>query len=167
MGSTQTLSQYVVLVPFSASHPRQRQTGCKVRTQSHGSAKGGSPGYRTGTTNFVDCHINSGPTMKNLCSHSAHAVKQLAGVLSPVHAEAASWQKGEAFLESLRLDPLPILSPCYCGTCKKPLPNMSVVDEHHAWCDACDSIVRTSWTQVPGWTVGVLVCLVATNWLLS
>ena len=105
--------------------------------------------------------------MKNLCSYSSQAIRHLAGALTPVHAGSASWQKGEAILEALKLDPLPILSPCYCGKCKKPLPSMCVVDDHHAWCDDCDSIVRTSWTQVPGWTVGVLVCLIATNWLLS
>lgn len=69
--------------------------------------------------------------------------------------------------ESFELDPLPLLSPCYCGQCKKPLTASRVMDDSHAWCPRCKSIVTTSWFQVPSWVMGgtVLTYAIFTFWL--
>jgi uncharacterized paraquat-inducible protein A len=62
-------------------------------------------------------------------------------------------------LEQLKIDPLPLLSPCYCDQCKKPLTIGRVMDKKHAWCPKCMEIVDTSSFQVKSWTVGVTVVL--------
>lgn len=67
----------------------------------------------------------------------------------------------------LKLDPLPILSPCYCADCKRPLTASRVLDQQHAWCPGCESVVTTTWFQVPAWTVGMVVFLFLNNLLLS
>ena len=60
---------------------------------------------------------------------------------------------------ALSLDPLPLFSPCYCSNCKSALDQSSVIDDRHAWCPDCTAVVKTSWFQVPSWTVGVVVLL--------
>ena len=69
--------------------------------------------------------------------------------------------------EMLRLNSLPILSPCYCSKCKQPLTASRVMDNQHAWCPHCKEVEGTSCFHVPVWTVGVVVFLLLNNMLLS
>lgn len=59
------------------------------------------------------------------------------------------------------LEPLPLLSPCYCNECKEPLTAARIIDEANGWCPNCKRVVTTSWFQVPNWAMGVLVFLFA------
>ena len=60
-----------------------------------------------------------------------------------------------------KLDPLPLLSPCYCEECRDPLTDSSILDERYGWCPRCKGVVATSLFQVPSWTMGGLVFLFA------
>lgn len=53
----------------------------------------------------------------------------------------------------------PLLAPCYCNQCKRPLSQGRVMDNHHAWCPKCKSIVSTASMQIPAWTVGTTALL--------
>jgi hypothetical protein len=61
-----------------------------------------------------------------------------------------------------KLDPLPVLSRCYCNECRKPLVDSSILDDKFGWCPGCKGVVATSLFQVPSWTMGGLVFLFAT-----
>ena len=60
-----------------------------------------------------------------------------------------------------KLDPLPLLSPCYFDECRDPLTETSILDARYGWCPRCKGVVTTSLFQVPSWTVGGLVFLFA------
>jgi hypothetical protein len=62
-------------------------------------------------------------------------------------------------LEQFKYQELPLLSPCYCGKCKRPLTRDRVVDDDNAWCPSCSQVVTTSVFQVPSWTIGVTTVL--------
>ena len=61
-----------------------------------------------------------------------------------------------------QLERLPLLSPCYCNECKKPLTDSRIMDDRNGWCPRCEGVVTTSWFQVPSWTMAGLVFLFAT-----
>ena len=61
-----------------------------------------------------------------------------------------------------KLDPLPLLSPCYCDECRDPLTESRLLDERYGWRPRCKGVVTTSLFQVPSWTMGGLVFLFAT-----
>ncbi len=54
---------------------------------------------------------------------------------------------------------LPLLLPCYCRQCRNPLSNEEGVDESHAWCPTCQSVVDTSPFHAPAWTIGTTALL--------
>jgi hypothetical protein len=60
-----------------------------------------------------------------------------------------------------KLDPLPLLSRCYCDECKQPLNDTSILDERFGWCSRCKGVVTTTLFQVPSWAMGGMVFLFA------
>ena len=68
--------------------------------------------------------------------------------------------------ENLKIEKLPLLSPCYCSECKAPLHTNQVVDSQNAWCSDCEKMVATSAFQVEGWAVGVTTVLALSYYLL-
>lgn len=62
-------------------------------------------------------------------------------------------------LECLKIQNLPVISPCYCSQCKTPMTTGRVVDKSHAWCPNCNQVVDTCAFQVHGWTIGTTVVL--------
>jgi hypothetical protein len=60
-----------------------------------------------------------------------------------------------------KLEPLPLLSRCYCDECRNPLTDSSILDERFGWCPECKGVVTTSLFQVPSWAMGGLVFLFA------
>lgn len=73
--------------------------------------------------------------------------------------------KVESILRELSVDPLPVLSACYCGKCKTPLTRDRVIDDQHAWCPNCNATVKSSAFQVPSWIIGVVAILFLYNTL--
>ncbi len=69
---------------------------------------------------------------------------------------------GSILATACKLDPMPLLSPCYCNECKDPLTESRLLDESYGWCPRCKGVVTTSWFKVPSWTMGGLVFLFAT-----
>ncbi len=60
-----------------------------------------------------------------------------------------------------KLDPMPLLSRCYCDECRNPLTDSSILDDKFGWCPRCKGVVTTSLFQVPSWAMGGLVFLFA------
>lgn len=65
--------------------------------------------------------------------------------------------------DRLKFEKLPLLSPCYCGQCKRPLTDSRVLDNKHAWCPDCKEIVNSSWFQTKSWTIGATAVLYMTQ----
>lgn len=55
----------------------------------------------------------------------------------------------------------PMLCPCYCANCKRPLSDQSLVTCDTAWCPDCESAVTTSAFSIPAWTIATLLLLVS------
>ena len=71
-------------------------------------------------------------------------------------------QASSILATACKLDPMPLLSPCYCNECKDPLTESRLLDERYGWCPRCKGVVTTSLFQVPSWAMGGLVFLFAT-----
>ena len=52
------------------------------------------------------------------------------------------------------------LTDFYCSQCRRPLNKAGAMDENHAWCDSCESVVRTSQMRTKGWVIGAVVVMV-------
>lgn len=82
-----------------------------------------------------------------------------------VHAEfllRVTWHlMKRQFSNLFKFKCLPLFSSCYCAQCKEPLTGARVLDEAHAWCPSCRSIVLKSWFQVPSWTIGATIIIYA------
>ncbi len=60
---------------------------------------------------------------------------------------------------SLSKQKLPLFLPCYCRQCRSPLSHEGGMDDSHAWCSCCQSVVDTSPFHAPAWTIGTTALL--------
>ena len=125
---------------------RQWQTDCEVRTKSQRSIVWRSARLPHGNSNhtILQC-LRQEMKKSDLFTFSAQARSRLA--------------------TRYKLEPLPLLSPCYCDECRTPLTNSRILDERNGWCPRCKEVVTTSSFQVPSWTMGSLVFLFAAQLL--
>ncbi|MEM7476939.1 MAG: hypothetical protein AAF483_18290 [Planctomycetota bacterium] len=49
------------------------------------------------------------------------------------------------------------LKDFYCSQCRRSLNMAKAVDENHAWCDRCRSVVVISHIRVRPWLLGALI----------
>jgi hypothetical protein len=130
----------------SHASPRQRQTAGEVRTKSHRAVVWRSARLATRNSNhkILQC-LRQAMKKYDLFTFSAQARSRLA--------------------TRYKLEPLPLLSPCYCDECRTPLTNSRILDERNGWCPRCKEVVTTSSFQVPSWAMGSLVFLFAAQLL--